>query len=233
MLNNLKLTLDGVVKNVDICLINDKPFVYVATIGKFAEIPYETPRELKKKFGYLAYISEGVKSFFDKTKLHDVTYEIDGVKETVTKDSVADSGGTTLDGRRVIGLSSLPYFTEKYKPTEGEKSKEMFNKIKSSISHDDLYIKSTNGVEFEYVRENTSDKIKGYKRGNVTFEIHGNQKFGGTMDGYYWDNFEATPEELDKLYDGYKLAVLKNPTIKLKKNVTVIMDKHTGSITVE
>lgn len=80
MLNNLKMTLEGVVKNVDICLINNKPFVYVATIGKFAEIPYETPRELKKKFGYLAYITEGVKSFFNKTKLYDVTYEIDGTQ---------------------------------------------------------------------------------------------------------------------------------------------------------
>ena len=78
MLNNLKMTLEGVVKGVDICLINDQPFIYVATIGKFAEIPYETPRELKKKLGYLAYIKEGVKSFFDKTKLHDVTYEVDG-----------------------------------------------------------------------------------------------------------------------------------------------------------
>ena len=55
MLNNLTMTLDGIIHNVDICLINDKPFIYVATIGKFAEIPYETPRELKKKFGYLAY----------------------------------------------------------------------------------------------------------------------------------------------------------------------------------
>ena len=80
MLNNLKMTLDGVVKNVDICFINDKPFIYVATIGKFAEIPYETPRELKKKWGYLAYISEGVTSFFNKTKLYDVTYEIDGTQ---------------------------------------------------------------------------------------------------------------------------------------------------------
>ena len=78
MLNNLKMTLDGVVKNVDICVINGKPFIYVATIGKFAEIPYETPRELKKRFGYLAYIGEGIKSFFNKTKLYDVTYEING-----------------------------------------------------------------------------------------------------------------------------------------------------------
>ena len=49
IINNLKLTLDGEVKNVDICVINEHPFIYVATIGKFAEIPYETPRDLKKK----------------------------------------------------------------------------------------------------------------------------------------------------------------------------------------
>ena len=76
ILHNLKLTLDGVVKNVDICVINNRPFIYVATIGKFAEIPYETPRKLKKKFGYLAYLGEGIKAFFNKTKLLDVTYEI-------------------------------------------------------------------------------------------------------------------------------------------------------------
>ena len=80
MINNLKLTLDGVVKNVDICMINDRPFIYVAAIGKFTDIPYETPRELKKNIGYLAYLGEGVKSFFNKTRLHEVIYEVDGVE---------------------------------------------------------------------------------------------------------------------------------------------------------
>lgn len=80
ILHNLKLTLEGVIKNVDICIMNNRPFIYVATIGKFAEIPYETPRQLKKKLGYFAYFGEGVKSFFNKTKLLDVTYEIDGVE---------------------------------------------------------------------------------------------------------------------------------------------------------
>jgi len=80
MINNLKMTLDGVVKNVDICVINNRPFIYVATVGKFADIPYETPRNLKKKIGYLAYLSEGVKSFFSKTKLNEVIYEIDGIE---------------------------------------------------------------------------------------------------------------------------------------------------------
>lgn len=77
ILNNLKLTLDGVVKSVDICVINDRPFIYVATIGKFADIPYETPRKAKRRWGYLAYFAEGIKSFFNKTNLFDVTYTID------------------------------------------------------------------------------------------------------------------------------------------------------------
>ena len=105
MLNNLKLTLDGVVKNVDICLINSKPFIYVATIGKFAEIPYETPRELKKKFGYLAYINEGIKSFFDKTKLHDVTYEIDGTRYRGLFSFIIISSAN-----RIAGINNLSIF---------------------------------------------------------------------------------------------------------------------------
>lgn len=80
MIKNLKLTLEGVIKNVDICVINDKPFIYVGAIGKFTDIPYETPRELKKKVGYLAYLTEGVKSFFNKTNLQEIIYEIDGVQ---------------------------------------------------------------------------------------------------------------------------------------------------------
>jgi len=43
-------------------------------------IPYETSRELKKKIGHLAYLTEGAKSLTSKTKLYDITYEIDGVK---------------------------------------------------------------------------------------------------------------------------------------------------------
>ena len=80
MLNNLKLALNGEVKRIDICTINDKPFVYSAGFGKFMNIPYETPRELKKRIGHLAYIREGARDFFRKVKLYDVTYEIDDEK---------------------------------------------------------------------------------------------------------------------------------------------------------
>lgn len=80
MITNLKLTLEGSIKNIDICKVNNKAFVYSAGFGKFMDIPYDTPRELKKVIGHLAYLTKGAKSFGEKTKLYDITYEIDGIK---------------------------------------------------------------------------------------------------------------------------------------------------------
>lgn len=80
IIENVKLSLNGIVKDFDIGIINNHPFIYVAGIGKFTNLSYETPRKLKKKIGHLAYIKEGIKSFFQKTKLYDISYEIDGEK---------------------------------------------------------------------------------------------------------------------------------------------------------
>lgn len=77
IIDNVKASLNGVVKDFDIGIINDRPFIYVAGFGKYTNISYETPRKLKKKIGHLAYIKEGIKAFFQKTKLYDITYEID------------------------------------------------------------------------------------------------------------------------------------------------------------
>ena len=82
IIENLKITLKGTVKNVDICLINGRPFVYVAGLGKFVTVAYETPRYLKKKIGYLAYLIEGIKDFFKPVKLYNLTYEINGIEKT-------------------------------------------------------------------------------------------------------------------------------------------------------
>lgn len=75
---NLRMVLGGVVKQVDICRINGNPFVYVAGTGKFINIAYDTPRDMKKRFGYFAYLINAFKSFNSKTKLFEVSYEIDG-----------------------------------------------------------------------------------------------------------------------------------------------------------
>ena len=80
IITNLKNILEGVVKKVDICSINGRSFVYVASFGKFMEIPYETPQKLKHRIGHAAYIMEGAKQIFKRIPKYDVTYEIDGVK---------------------------------------------------------------------------------------------------------------------------------------------------------
>lgn len=75
---NIKMCLTGEIKGIDIPLINGRPFVYVAGFGKFLNIPYDTPRYLKKKYGHLAYIMCGIRDFFQVTKNFDVAYEVDG-----------------------------------------------------------------------------------------------------------------------------------------------------------
>lgn len=82
VIKNLKLLLKGEVKKMDIGCINGRPFVYVAGFGKFMHIPYQTPRQLKKRYGHLAYILEGAKDFFAPTKLHKITYKIGDVEKT-------------------------------------------------------------------------------------------------------------------------------------------------------
>lgn len=77
LIRNLKLLLNGVEKNIDICTINDNPFTYSAGTGKFVNISYDTPRELKKKYGYFAYLIEALKDFNGPTKLYDITYKVD------------------------------------------------------------------------------------------------------------------------------------------------------------
>ena len=80
IIKNFDAILSGVVKKIDICSINNRCFVYVASFGKFMEIPYETPQKLKKRLGHAAYLINGSKDLFKKTKKYNITYEIDGVK---------------------------------------------------------------------------------------------------------------------------------------------------------
>ena len=64
---NLEILLQGKPKTVDVCYINEKPFVYVACFGDYIDLSYETPRELKKKYGELAYLLYAFKQFRPKS----------------------------------------------------------------------------------------------------------------------------------------------------------------------
>lgn len=79
IIKSVEKILEGEVKQVDLGLINNQPFVYVAGFGKFINVPYQTSRKLKKKLGHLAYLLNGLKEFFQMTKLYELEYKIDGV----------------------------------------------------------------------------------------------------------------------------------------------------------
>lgn len=77
VIDNLKLLMNGVVKNVDICTIGDVPFVYVAGFGKFMNIAYETNGVAKKKLGYTAYLINALKNLLKFTNMYEISYVID------------------------------------------------------------------------------------------------------------------------------------------------------------
>ncbi len=77
---NLKLILTGTTKEIDVGLINKHAFTYVASYGKFMEIPYQTPRELKMRIGYFAYVLEVLKGIFQKIPKYEIEFTTDGVK---------------------------------------------------------------------------------------------------------------------------------------------------------
>ena len=81
-IRNLVLLLNGVQKNIDVCLINNNPFVYVACIGAFVDISYATPRKLKEKYGKMAYVLYGIKQLKQKLQSYNIKYTVDGVEYT-------------------------------------------------------------------------------------------------------------------------------------------------------
>lgn len=76
IIKNIKLALEGQEKSIDICTINNTPFTYCAAFGKLTNVSYETPKIMKKRFGYLAYLIEGLKEIQGKTKLYNIRYKI-------------------------------------------------------------------------------------------------------------------------------------------------------------
>lgn len=74
VIKNLKLILNGDIKEVDLCTINETPFVYVTGFGKFFDVSYTTSRDMKKKYGYLAYLMKALEEFKSETPKYHIRY---------------------------------------------------------------------------------------------------------------------------------------------------------------
>ncbi len=74
---SLALSQNAPTIHPDLGLCNGQKFIYVASFGAFTETSWQTPHELKKNLGPIAYLIEGLKQIGRITPYHAVI-EIDG-----------------------------------------------------------------------------------------------------------------------------------------------------------
>lgn len=73
--------VEGTPTPMDVGMLADKYFSYIAAFGAFTEVSYSTPQETKKVIGHLAYILEGMASLPRITSYHAAIEYDDGLLE--------------------------------------------------------------------------------------------------------------------------------------------------------
>ena len=198
VINNLKLLMDGVVENIDICTINNEAFVYVAGFGKFMNIPYETSRNSKKKLGYLAYIVNGFKDFLRFTRLHDITYVIDGEEYEGLYSFMFVSNAT-----RVAGVNNV------FKDVKLDDGK--FEVLLCNIKKRKDILKT-----LYYLRKNDISHVPGFyfhKTDNLKIRVNDERKLAWCIDG---EKLEIDSEEVEiKIDKNVKIMIPKTNIDKL------------------
>lgn len=99
---NYEMILKGQPKSIDICYINDTPFVYVACFGDYLDLAYSTPRALKEKYGKLAYIFYGLKQLKNKLHHYNIKYTIDGVEHEGTYSFIFITNSSRIAGQNDV-----------------------------------------------------------------------------------------------------------------------------------
>ena len=75
---DLEIILNGVKKNIDIIMMNGRPFVYVAAFGNFINISFDTPKKWKEILGRIAYILFGFTEMKEKIRMNKIKYIVNG-----------------------------------------------------------------------------------------------------------------------------------------------------------
>ena len=198
--NNLKLILEGEIKNIDIGLINNHAFSYVASYGKFMEIPSKTPQELKKKIGFMAYVFEVVKKIYQRIPKYEIEFYVDHKKHKGTYSFILIS-----NANHIAGINNF------YRDMKLDDNK--FEVIFCS-----LYRKLDIVKAFYNLKTNKLSKTKGiecYKCSDLELTIK-NDKKTWCVDG----------EELKNKDNKYKISLINNIKIQIpKKNIDKLFIK--------
>ena len=204
IIENVKLSLKGVVKEFDIGTINHQYFMYVAGIGKFTNLSYETPRKLKKQIGHLAYIKEGIKTFFQKTKLYDIEYEVNGEKYRGLFSLVLIS-----NANHIAGIKNI------YKDIKLDDNK--FEIVFCNLKKKKDIIKT-----LYFLTMYDTSKVPGfyfYRTNSIKIKIHNAEDETWCIDG----------EKLEKaVNDKYTISINEHVKVLIpKKNINKLFEKKT------
>ena len=91
--------INGKSVSYDVLSVNNTPFTYAAGFGKLLNIPYETEKKNKVKYGYLAYFSDGVRDILTKkAKLYKVNYETNGKIRQINTSLLLISNSNQMGG---------------------------------------------------------------------------------------------------------------------------------------
>lgn len=199
ILENLNLLLDGVQKNIDVCYINETPFIYVACLGDFVDVSYSTPRSLKERYGRLGYLMYGVEKFLTHN-LHsyDVRYKVDG---KIYEDNY--SFFFITNSSRVAGFNDVYY---DIKLNDG-KFEVAMAKVKNKSELFRLFaMLGTRDI-------NDIPEITYYRTDNIEIEFLDKPKTSWSIDG----------EEYKTDNNIFSLKVVKGPKMLLPKNNAKIL----------
>jgi len=199
LLGNFKLLLEGIEKDVDICTVNGHPFVYVAGFGKLMNIPYETPRKLKKSLGYLAYLFHGAGSFFGKTKLIDMTYTIDGKEYAGLYSMIMIS-----NANRVAGMKNI------YKDIK--LNDQMIEVLFTNVTKKKDLLKT-----FYYLKTHGKEEVSGvyfYKTSEIEIKLREPLNKKWCIDG----------EKLDDVSSTYRIKADKKVKMLIPKKASSLFD---------
>ena len=169
-----RIAVEGKPFTTDIGHFNDTFFTYVASLGKLSAVSCFTPQEVKKRWGYLAYLIEGI-----KVLLHLDAYDL--------KITYEDTEGKeqTLEGNFFLGMITNTYSVGGFNGITGghvdlqdglfevvlckrPRSLGQFSKIV-----DNLFLAPDKDSNNELVTKFKTGKIKVESRDNVQWVIDG------------------------------------------------------------
>lgn len=152
---------NGYVRECDIGMLADRPFIYVAAFGSFTDTSYSTPQKMKNALGRVAYVFHGASRLHTVLTPHKMKIEYDGgiIEDEFVYGSASNSrsvGGIKLplksnvsldDGKFEVILFTNPSSPKKLrKLTEAILTRQADDYVAYQFSTDHLRITSEDPV---------------------------------------------------------------------------------------